>query len=247
MLCKAIQNSRYKNVTIKEYLELDGKDKESFILVRHDIDRCAKRALDTAIVENQHKIKATYYFRMRKDSYVPEIMDKIASLGHEIGYHYETLDKCKGNLEKAVYLFGEELQELRKRYDIKTACAHGNPLTSFDNKDVWRKCRFSDFGLLGEPYLSIDYNKVAYFTESGRTWDEDKAQKIKDSVNSIFNNIRIKSADDLIKVIDMGNLPNICILTHPERWIDNWKGYLIRYVIDIIYRWGKGGLYLWRK
>lgn len=246
VLCKAIQNSRYKNVTIKEYLELDGKDKESFILVRHDIDRCAKRALDTALVENEHNVKATYYFRMTKDSYIPEIIDTIASLGHEIGYHYETADKCRGNLEKAVQLFSEELQELSKRYEIKTACAHGNPLTRYDNKTIWGKCRFSDFGLLGEPYLSIDYNEVAYFTESGRTWTEDKAQKIKDAVNSKFDHVRIKSTDDLIEVVNRGNLPNICILTHPERWTKGRLDFLERYILDIIFRWGKLGLYLIR-
>lgn len=243
-LCKAIQSSRYKSVTIRECLELDGKDKEPLIIVRHDIDRCAKRALDTALVENENNVKATYYFRTTKDSYIPEIIDKIASLGHEIGYHYETMDKCRGNLESAVQMFGEELQMLRKRYEIKTVCAHGNPLTRYDNKAIWGECSFSDFDLLGEPYLSIDYNEVAYFTESGRTWTEDKAQKIKDAVNSKFDYIKIKSTDDIIELVKRGDLPNICILTHPERWTKGRFNFLRRYILDVTFRWGKVGLYL---
>jgi hypothetical protein len=28
-----------------------------------------------------------------------------------------------------------------------------------------------DFGIIGEPYFNIDFNKVFYLTDSGRKWD----------------------------------------------------------------------------
>ncbi|MBA7531110.1 hypothetical protein ES705_23321 [subsurface metagenome] len=34
-------------------------------------------------------IKGTYYFRIVTQSFNPEIIEQIAELGHEIGYHYE--------------------------------------------------------------------------------------------------------------------------------------------------------------
>jgi hypothetical protein len=90
--------------------------------------------------------------------------------------------------------------------------------------------------LLGEPYLSLDYNKVAYFSDSGRTW-EDK-NKIKDRVSATNSN-EVKNTDELIKIIMKWEPENICILTHPERWNKNFLDYITRYCIDLAYNIGK--------
>ena len=116
--------------------------------MRHDVDENARRALDMARVEHRYGIQATYYFRMKNKVYVPDIIDQIASYHHEIGYLYETLDKTNGDMEKAIMLFAVELAMLRERYDIKTVCMHGNPLTEYDNKKIWENCKLAKFNLL---------------------------------------------------------------------------------------------------
>ena len=39
-------------------------------------------------------------------------------LGHEVGYHYEVLSKAKGDYEKAIQMFEQELNEFRKKVDV---------------------------------------------------------------------------------------------------------------------------------
>jgi hypothetical protein len=195
-LCRTIRNSKYSCLTLAEYLKVQpGAPGRSYLILRHDIDRSPLRALEVARVESQYNLKATYYFRVQKATYVPEIIDQIAGLGHEIGYHYETLDKCQGNYLSAQSLFSEELAFFRKRYDVKTVCAHGNPLTRYDNKTIWKNLRLSEFDLLGEAFLSLDFNRFAYFSDSGRTWLDDRSQKMpgKDQVETAFGNIKLRT------------------------------------------------------
>lgn len=236
-LCEVIKNSGYSTMTFKEYLEKD-QGMDFIILIRHDIDENIRYALDMAKVEAEHNIKATYYFRMKKNVFKPEIIDKISSLHHEIGYHYETLDKSHGDIELAIRLFSKELALFREKYDVKTACMHGNPLTKFDNRKIWEKCQLKDFGLIGEPYLSLDYNQVAYFSDSGRTWDINK-NKIKDTLNKSNSTSSISTTDNLIDIIKKSEYKNICILVHPERWPKNDFDYYIRFCIDLMYNTGK--------
>ena len=77
--------------------------------MRHDVDRMPGNALKMAEVEHEFNIKSTYYFRVNNSVFKKEIIKKIASLGHEIGYHYECLDKAKGDLEKAIRIFQKDL------------------------------------------------------------------------------------------------------------------------------------------
>lgn len=219
------------------------------ILLRHDIDRTPQRALDIAQVEHEYGIRATYYFRALKGIYLPEVMDRIALLGHEIGYHYETLDKCRGDRARAQELFQKELADFRRRYIIRTVCAHGNPLTRFDNKDIWKNLSLTGLGLDGEAFLSLDFNRLAYFSDSGRTWKNTKSQKMpgKESVRTAFDRIQARNTDDIIAIIKAGSLPGICILTHPERWNKTVLGFASRYLLDTAFSWGKVMIYLVRR
>jgi hypothetical protein len=237
-LCKAITNSKYANVTLREYLTRQNRDTESFMILRHDVDKNDKYALDMARVEYRYHLKGTYYFRMRKNTFVSTIIDEIAGYNHEIGYHYETVDRCHGDIEAAMVLFENELSAFRQKYAVTTACMHGNPLSRYDNKAIWQKRSPSDFGLLGEPYLSLDYTKFAYFSDSGRTWEQHTGKKVKDQVGVHYNRLP-KNTDELIKIVNIGELPNICILTHPERWSKNLLDYNKRYLIDMAYILGK--------
>ncbi|WP_269849870.1 hypothetical protein [Methanosarcina horonobensis] len=70
---------------------------ERFVLLRHDVDRMPGRALATAQIEHELGIKATYYFRTSENVFKPDIIRQIRDMGHEIGYHYETLSEAKGD------------------------------------------------------------------------------------------------------------------------------------------------------
>ena len=195
------------------------------IMLRHDVDRNAKNALKMAELENGFGITATYYFRMKEEVFKPAIIKEMAGMGHEIGYHYEVLDKTKGDLEKAIRIFEDELKEFRKICDVKTICMHGNPLSKWVNKDLWKKYDFKDFGIIGEPYLSIDYTKVLYLTDTGRRWNSKFSVKDVVSANSQRDK-KIKSTDDVIRLVNKGDSAQMCILAHPERWSDGFGAWL---------------------
>ena len=150
-LCKAINQSKYSTTTLKNYLcQKYFRIDDLVIIMRHDVDRSPQRAIDTARVEYEHGIEATYYFRM--STFIYSAIDKIRSYGHEIGLHYETLDTCNGNVEEAIKLLKTQLHSVRNKYEIKTLCAHGNPLTKFDNKSIWQHIAFEELAVIGEAF-----------------------------------------------------------------------------------------------
>lgn len=211
-LCQAIASSEYSVHTMKSYFS-EGNDRA--IIMRHDVDRIPERALVMAKMEKEFGLFSTYYFRTIDEVFKPDIIRKIADMGHEIGYHYEVLDKTKGNCEAAIKLFEIELEKLREITPVVTACMHGNPLKPWSNKDLWEIYDFTNYNIIGEPYLSIDYKRVKYFTDTGRSWNNSK-YNVKDKTN--FDQLRLENSDQLIQLIKNETYPEICILTHPNRW-----------------------------
>jgi len=89
----ATLNSRnYSFKTFENHLQSTIINQQSFILLRHDVDRLPENSLKLAQLEHSLGIKGSYYFRIVPESFALEIMHQIAALGHEIGYHYEDVD-----------------------------------------------------------------------------------------------------------------------------------------------------------
>lgn len=220
-LCNAI-NENYTTVTVAEYI-LDHP--KNLAILRHDVDVCPKKAFRMATLENELGIRSTYYFRVIPKIFKPEVIKKIHKLGHEVGYHYEVLDKANGNFEKAIELFEKELKSFREICDIKTICMHGNPLTSWNNRDLWQKYNFKEYGIIGEVYLSIDYDEVMYFTDTGRGWSGKYSLKDFVGVNNPYLK-GINSTSDLIGLIHENKVKSMCLLTHPKRWNDSYIPWL---------------------
>jgi hypothetical protein len=84
-------------------------------------------------------------------------------------------EKSKEKLfELAIDDFRLNLEKFRKIYPVKTICMHGSPLSRWDNRDLWKKYNYRDFGIIGEPYFDVDYDEVLYLTDTGRRWDGDR-------------------------------------------------------------------------
>lgn len=152
-LCAAIVDN-YTTITMDRYLSAGDQLPERFVLMRHDVDGLAKTALKTARIEEELGIQATYYFRTRNNIFVPEIIQEIEGMGHEVGYHYEVLSTAKGDYEKAIEIFKNDVSKFQNICNLKTICMHGMPLSKYDNRDLWNTYDFRDFGILGEAYLS---------------------------------------------------------------------------------------------
>ncbi|MFC2060268.1 hypothetical protein ACFLTZ_04150 [Chloroflexota bacterium] len=238
-LCEAITNSRYTSLTVGTYLTAQNPSQKCIVL-RHDVDSQPSPALRMAEIEKEYEIKSTYYFRFSKSVFAPSLIGEIAAMGHEIGYHYEVLDKAIGDQVRAAQLFKQELEELRKIVEVTTVSMHGNPLTKWDNRDFWKRCSLGDFELKGEAYLSMDFEKVMYYSDTGRTWEDGKFN-IKDVIPASMKSVRkpiLATTDDLKNLIQ-SDKGNIYLLIHPERWTGSPMGYVKRYLIDLFFNIGK--------
>ena len=235
-LCTAVLTSGYNVCTVAQYLNRTDQTRKTVVL-RHDVDRKPGNALRMAMLEKSLGITSSYYFRMDKSVFKHDIVKAIADMGHEVGYHYEALDKAKGNFDKAIRIFEQELAELRMVAEVKTICMHGNPLTKWDNRDLWSKYDYKGFGLVGEAYLS--FSDILYLSDTGRTWNPKR--KVKDwlpSERSSNPNKAITSTidgtDDLIGLIREGHPETIYIVAHPERWDDRLVWWSVYFIQDLM-------------
>jgi hypothetical protein len=204
------------------------KKPASFCIIRHDIDRRPKKALDFAEMESQLGIKASYYFRTKPHTFIPGIIKQISDMGHEIGYHYECLSDMKGDIKKAITDFRDNLEKFRKISKIKTIAMHGAPFSHFDNRDLWknsnRKKQLKEkFEILGEVYLDIDYTDIAYITDTGRNWHS-SSSNIRDKVNSSIL-CNFNDGDELYNNLINARYPKLIFQTHPERWSSNFPEF----------------------
>ena len=231
-LVKAISEN-YDVHTVRDYLL--KKPKCDFIIIRHDIDRKPMNALRMAELENSLGISSTYYFRY-PHTFKPKIIRKIRDLGHEIGYHYEVLSKTKGDYEKAIKLFEYELNEFRKVCNVETICMHGSPLSKYNNRDLWKRYDFKEFGIAGEAYSSVDKD-IFYLTDTGRNWNN--KYNLKDKYIWKTLDREVKNTNELIRILGEKTLSKIYITTHPERWASNRVEWIFNYIKDYTFNIGK--------
>lgn len=216
----------YQIVNFIDFLQNNPEGK--ICVLKHDVDKDIKAALEIAKIERELGISASYYFRYPQ-TFDRDILKKINNFGHEIGYHYEVLAKAKGDYGQAIRIFKKELEEFRKIVTVKTICAHGSPLSKCDNRKLWDKYNFAEFEIIGEAYLSPNFNEVLYLSDTGRCWNCRKAN-IRDRVKTKFN-YTFNDTYKFISEINNNTLPNKIMLNiHPNRWKDNlvlWTGELI--------------------
>jgi len=233
-----LETLKTKQLPIYTFEEVcKNKPSGAYIVLRHDVDAKPENSLQTAKLEAALNIKATYYFRIVKQSNQPEIIKEIAFMGHEIGYHYEDLSICNGNAEKAIRNFKENLNYFRQFYPVKTICMHGSPRSHFDNRNLWQHYSYREMGIIGEPYLDfLLQNKVIYFTDTGRCWDGEKyniRDKAEKTMASPLSRKKIHSTVDLIEWIKQTDIRQpVMITTHPQRWTNHVGDWVKEYVLQ---------------
>ena len=216
-LVQAFVESGYRIMPVRAYLETSPVGK--ILVLRHDVDEQPQNALKMATVENELGVHATYYFRRVSKSDHPDVIRKIAAMGHEIGYHYEDLTLSEGNLPKAIESFSKNLEYFRQYYPVRTVCMHGSSSSRFDNREIWNHARLDDYDLFGEPYLSFDFNQIYYLTDTGYAWDGGK-YAVRDKVSSAFS-LSFHTTDQVIDAIRNGQFPEQSLVLAHTLWTDS--------------------------
>ncbi len=229
----------YEFITVEEYFTGDIDSEKKYLLMRHDVDRKPLNSLAMAKLESELGVRVTYYFRTIKQTFKPEIIAEIASMGHEIAYHYESLAQTDGDYEKAIKDFENNLNRLRQIYPIKNIAMHGRPTSKWDSRKLWEKYDYREYELLSEPYFDINFSRVLYLTDASRSWDNSSIN-LRDKVDSAFN-FNIKHTQEIIDNLKSGSFPNVVMFNiHPEHWSDNsyewYKTFMTRSVKNYIKR-----------
>jgi len=262
-IISAISKSDYQVITISDYISLP-KLPNKFIILRHDVDIDSDYQVKFAKLENDLDIHTSYYFRYVQNVYKKSAIDIIYHLGHEVGYHYEVFTKTKGDEDLAKELFRIELDVFKKNWYSKTVCPHGGSFidniegyalkdviklipkffskksvfSSWSNFDLWNRNTFEDFQIMGDAYRSVDFSDILYLSDTGRSWDKrfKRLDKVDSKINPLFN---IRKSDEIIDLINKGEVNKIYLLIHFEQWKDNFYDWVSWYIAQLIRRNGK--------
>lgn len=256
-LIEAIRAGGYAVSGIEQILiaRRDGKLPEGkYVAIRHDVDYFARRALTMAALEADLQITTTYYIRRRFFDKNLDLVRKIAEYGHQIGYHYEEVDTHQKapNMQigrDAVGFFIGSLLDMDKLgFPIRTVCAHGNPLTDVDNRQVVHLLRNPDY--LDKLAFTYDKNEVKakitdrmvgdasvditgddfdlYIPDTGRF---NPKYNLKDRIDRCAIT-GLSRPVDFERILSEGNYPRIYMNMHPDRWSGDIATWLFDYAFD---------------
>lgn len=233
-LLSVLKQSGFTFITFAEYC--DGSIPEKAVMLRHDVDLLPYNSLRFAKIQHDAEVRGSYYFRAVPESWDEAVIKEIVALGHEVGYHYENLTTCSGDVEKGIKDFETHLEALRKLSEVKTICMHGSPRSKYDSKDLWKTYNYRDYGIIGEPYFDVDFDDVFYLTDTGRRWDGWKVSvrdKVIQQEQWVEEGLVFQSTKDIIKGIEEGKMPNRIMMTfHPQRWHSNAFAWLKELVVQ---------------
>ncbi|MBN1966840.1 MAG: hypothetical protein JW910_19460, partial [Anaerolineae bacterium] len=191
------------------------------ITLRYDIDGRPEHALVMARLLARHGLRGTFYWHAAPpELFRVDLMRQVASLGHEIGYHYAALAACGGDVEAAAARFMEEAGRFHAAgFAVRTAAAHGS--RGYDNKALLRARPdlLAACGLTGEAYLGVDFARVQYVSDAGWAWRRYpvRADAQEYRAEQGVRALPCLSQTDLCTLIAACPLP-LYLNTHPELW-----------------------------
>ncbi len=227
-LVAALRREGYRFLLFRELEHAPDHDPGNpCVILRHDVDRLPQRSLALAKVERDAGVRSTFFFRTKPVSFSHEIMRQIKEMGHEIGFHYESLSDASGDMELAWEYFRNDLEKFRPLGGVVSIAMHGRPLSPWDNRTLWEHFDYREAGIECEAYLDIDWGRFLYFTDTGRCWNS--KNNIRDHVEKNGKGGRaitakIASTKDLVKFVP--EKFDMVISTHPERWTGSFAGWL---------------------
>ena len=212
-------------------------------LIMHDVDARPEHALRVAQAEAQAGMQATYYFRSMHFSSHAEVIRSIAALGHQAGYHYESLTTCHGDMKAAYEDFCHNLHRLREIVPVSTACAHGSPRSPWNSQDIWNQYDIHSLGIDYEPLLDTDFSTTLYLTDTGRRWDGYRVS-VRDKVPQyqeqwLREGLSFHTTDDIIHALNDIHHPihqkELLLNTHPQRWMP----FGTQWAVEAVGQWWK--------
>lgn len=199
---------------------------DHYLVLKHDVETNVKSACKMAMIEAQFGHRGSYYvqaYLLEKPENV-ELLKKMQQMGHEISYHYDVMDSCRGDIPKAIEEFENNRRLFEKHgFHITTVCQHGNPVVErvdyHSNRDFFRS---KDVQSLypGISDIMVNYKETVptdylYFSDAGRRFQLIYDPINNDIVNSEHRNIGYDDLEEVKAHIFRGS----CVVSvHPHRW-----------------------------
>ena len=198
-----------------------------YIVLKHDIETDVKRAYDIACIEHETGHCGSYYvqaYLLKQENNVA-LLKKMSEMGHEISYHYDVMDNCRGNMDLAI----EEFEKNRILFEncgfsVETVCQHGNPIVDrigyTSNRDFFRSERvqklYPDISDIMVNYKRDHMTDYHYFSDAGRRF-----KYIYDPLNNDIEDTSEKDvtyADLEALLLSLNTEGCYMVSIHPHRW-----------------------------
>ena len=234
--CSVLKEKNFKSIPACEV----KSDSGNYLVLKHDVETDVSHAYRIAQIEKQYGHRGSYYVQayLLEDDRNIKMLSEMQGMGHEVSYHYDVLDACKGDFEKAIKEFEKNKRLFEENgFNIVTVCQHGNPIVErngyHSNRDFFRneKVRelypeIADIMVNFKEKVPTDY---LYFSDAGRMFKLIYDPINNDIVNSDEKNIPYKNLECLFDALDKaeGNIVSI----HPHRWTKSIVVYALKTII----------------
>lgn len=212
-------------------------DLASYVVLKHDVETDVSRAYKMAAIEHKYGHRGSYYVQayLLDDAKNVEMLQKMQEMGHEVSYHYDVMDSCRGDIDAAIVEFEQNKEKFENNgFELKTLCQHGNPIVErvgyTSNRDFFRCERvrelypaLSDIMVNFKEQRNTDY---VYYSDAGRKFKMIYDPLFNDVINSDDKNVIYKDLDAVLASFDVGG--RYIISTHPHRWTDSALIYTVK-------------------
>jgi hypothetical protein len=177
----------------------EAKEKENFILWRHDVDFSMHVARKLAEIENEKGVRSTYFIYPHCEFYnvlekeVFLLVKEIQKLGHKIGLHF---DSHFYNIQSSSQL--DEALNKEKKLLIDFFEAEIEVFSFHNNNTFTMSCEDWSYGGLINTYAKFFKKDVGYCSDSHGIWRFSR----------------------LSNVLEDAEHRKLQVLTHPEWWQD---------------------------
>lgn len=151
----------------------DYGDAPRCVILRHDIDTCLDRAVKLAELEAEEGVSSAYFVLLRTDFYNAfskagkEALDRIRSLGHEIGLHFDEASYVPALEADGV------VQSIIKECGLLSTFLE-TPVSSVSMHRPSRTTLEADYAIPGivNSYGKTFFRDFKYLSDSRRRWRE---------------------------------------------------------------------------
>ena len=231
--CKRLAEKGIKSIPARE---VDGSI-TNYLVLKHDVETDVGKAFSMAKIESKYGHRGSYYVQayLVNDDKNVALLKEMQAMGHEISYHYDVMDSCKGDLEKAIAEFEGNVKIFESSgFELKTLCQHGNPIVErvgyTSNRDFFRSEKtqslYPDMSDIMVDFKRKYETEYLYFFDAGRHFQLIYDPINNDVIKSDDKNLLYKDTDELFEALssDKGNI----ISTHPHRWTKSAGLYVVK-------------------